>query len=107
MASIARDTRNGSWLARWRSPDGRQHKKSFQPKVEAQRWLDQLQAEMHQGLYIDPAGGKAFVAVHAKRWLDNLTHLKPSTLERYRHCEYSHPAGMGRLAAWQNRPAGM
>lgn len=39
---------------------------------------------MHQGLYIDPAGGKALVAVYAKRWLDNLTHLKPSTLERYR-----------------------
>jgi integrase len=91
MASVSRDSRgNGSWIARWRSPDGRQHKKSFQRKVEAQRWLDQLQAEMHQGLYIDPAGSKALVAVYAKRWLDNLTHLKPSTLERYKGIVNTH-----------------
>jgi integrase len=90
VASVGRDTRNGSWLARWRSPDGRQHKKSFRRKAEAQRWLDQLQAEMHHGLYIDPAGGKALVAVYAKRWQDNLTHLKPSTLERYRGIVNTH-----------------
>jgi integrase len=91
MASVSRDSRgNGSWIARWRSPDGRQHKKSFQRKVEAQRWLDQLQAELHQGLYIDPAAGKALVAVYAKRWLGNLTHLKPSTLERYKGIVNTH-----------------
>jgi hypothetical protein len=45
---------------------------------------------MHQGLYIDPAGGKALVAVYAKRWLDNLTRLKPSTLERYRGIVNTH-----------------
>lgn len=84
MAHITRDARNGHWLARWRDPGGSQRKKSFPRKVEAQWWLDQLQAEMHTGHYIDPAGGKTLVSTHAQRWCDNLTHIKPSTLERTR-----------------------
>jgi integrase len=84
MAQIVRDSRDGRWLARWRDPIGKQRKKSFGRKVEAQRWLDQLQAEMHSGHYIDPSGGKTLVSGWSQRWCDNLTHLKPSTLERYR-----------------------
>ena len=84
MAHISRDTRNGHWIARWQEPGGAERKKSFTRKVEAQRWLDQLQAEIHQGRYIDPSAGKTLVAVCAQHWCDGLVHLKPSTLERYR-----------------------
>jgi hypothetical protein len=42
MASVERDIRNDSWLARWRDPGGRSHKKSFARKADAQRFLDQL-----------------------------------------------------------------
>ncbi len=84
MAHIVRNTRNGHWIARWQEPNGTERKKSFTRKVEAQRWLDQLQAEIHQGRYIDPSAGKTLVAVCAQRWCDGLVHLKPSTLERYR-----------------------
>ena len=90
MAHVARDSRNGHWIARWRDPGGAQRKKSFTRKVEAQRWLDQLQSEMHRGSYIDPSGGKTVVATYAQRWVDNLTHLKPSTLERYRGIVHLH-----------------
>jgi integrase len=91
MASVSKDPRgNGSWLAYWRDPSGKQHKKSFARKADAQRWLDQLQAELHRGRYIDPSGGKAFVAACAKGWLENLTHLKPSTLERYKGIVNAH-----------------
>ena len=74
----------------WRDPAGKQRKKSFARKVEAQRWLDQLQSEMHRGSYIDPSGGKTLVATYAQRWRDNLTHLKPSTLERYKGIVHTH-----------------
>lgn len=84
MASIARDPRDGRWLARWRDPSGRQRKKSFRRKVDAQRWLDQMQAELHRGQYIDPAGGKLMLGPLAETWASGLTHLKPSTAERYR-----------------------
>ncbi len=84
MASVGRDLRNGRWLARWRDPAGRQHKKSFRRKIDAQRWLDQMQAEMHRGQYIDPAGAKLRVGTFAESWAAGLGHLKPSTRERYR-----------------------
>jgi integrase len=88
--AIAKDTRNGHWIARWQEPNGAERKKSFTRKVEAQRWLDQLQADLHQGRYIDPSAGKALVAVWAQRWCDGLVHLKPSTLERYRGIVNTH-----------------
>ena len=103
MASVGRDSRNGHWIARWRDPSGSQRKKSFARKVEAQRWLDQLLSEMHRGSYIDPSGAKTLVATYAQRWRDNLTHLKPSTLERYQGiCSHAHPSRMGRLANRQD-----
>lgn len=90
MASVSRDARDGRWLARWRDPGGRQRKKSFSRKVDAQRWLDQLRADQHRGQYIDPAAGKAKVADQAARWLDGLAHLKRSTFERYRVAVENH-----------------
>ena len=84
MASVGKDPRDGRWLARWRDPAGRQHKKSFRRKIDAQRWLDQMQAEMHRGQYIDPAGAKLRVGTYADSWAAGLGHLKPSTRARYR-----------------------
>ncbi len=99
MAHISRDTRNGHWIARWQEPSGAERKKSFTRKVEAQRWLDQLQAEIHQGRYIDPSAGKTLVAACAQRWCDGLVHLKPSTLERYRGIVKTHIVPM--WGSWQ------
>lgn len=84
MASVGKDPRDGRWLARWRDPAGRQHKKSFRRKIDAQRWMDQMQAEMHRGQYIDPAGAKLRVGTYADSWAAGLGHLKPSTRARYR-----------------------
>ena len=65
MARVTRDSRDGRWLARWRDPAGRQRKKSFDRKVDAQRWLDQLRAEMHRAgipTYIFPESAARAVA---------------------------------------------
>jgi integrase len=97
MASVERDIRNNSWIARWRDPGGHSRKKSFARKADAQRFLDQLRADMHQGRYIDPAGGKALVGTYAGLWLGNLTHLKPSTFERYKGIVNGHI-----VPAWGN-----
>ena len=84
MAAVVRDSRDGRWLARWRDPGGRQRKKSFPRRVDAQRWLDQLQASAHRGQYIAPSAGKT-EARRRGRWLGSgLAHLKPSTRARYR-----------------------
>lgn len=84
MASVSRNPRGSGWQARWRDPGGRQRKKNFTRKVDAQRWLDQLQAERHRGQYIDPAAGKVRVKDVALSWSRGLGHLKESTASRYR-----------------------
>ena len=90
MAAVSKDLRDGRWLARWRDPSGRQRKKSFPRKIDAQRWLDQMQADRHRGQYIDPSAGKVRVDTFAPDWLDGLAHLKPSTKERYRIALHRH-----------------
>ncbi|GAA2501188.1 tyrosine-type recombinase/integrase [Terrabacter carboxydivorans] len=84
MASIGKNPRGTGWQARWRDPGGRQRKKNFPRKVDAQRWLDQMQAERHRGQYIDPTAGKVRVRDVAEAWASGLTHLKVSTATRYR-----------------------
>ena len=84
MASVARDKNSGNWLARWRDPGGRQRKKSFDRKADAQRWLDQMQAERHRGQYIDPRAATVRLEEIAEAWQAGLIHLKESTAFRYR-----------------------
>lgn len=99
MARVVRDTRDGRWLARWRDPAGRQRKKSFARKVDAQRWLDQLAAEMHRGHYIDPAAAKVLFGPYVERWAEGLPHLKPSTAARYRGIVRRHV--LPKWGSWQ------
>lgn len=90
MATISKDPRDGKWLARWRDPTGAQRKKSFRRKVDAERFLSELQAEMNRGAYLDPAAGKVRFEVYAKTWMAGLGHLKPSTALRYREVARTH-----------------
>lgn len=83
MAKVARDTRDGRWLARWRDPSGKQRKKSFSRRADAERFLIELQAEMQRGRYIDPSAGKLLFSFYAERWLSGLGHLKATTAQRY------------------------
>ena len=84
MAGVSRRASTGRWQARWRDPTGRQRKRSFARKVDAQQWLDQLQAAAHRGQYLPPAAARTRFGDVADRWAEGLTHLKPSTRARYR-----------------------
>ena len=83
MSSVKRDPRDGTWLARWRDPGGAQRKKSFRRRVDAERFLYDLMAEMARGFYIDPAAGKVSFRAVAARWSSSQMHLKASTSDRY------------------------
>ena len=56
MASIDKRERGGTvtWLARWRDDTGRQRKRSFSRKIDAQRFVTQLEADLLRGQYVDP-----------------------------------------------------
>lgn len=85
MASIEKRTRNGqvSWYMRYRDPAGRQRSKSFERKVDAQRYLTNVEASKQTGVYVDPTRTKLTVGEWAERWLAGQAHLKPSTRFRY------------------------
>lgn len=82
MASIERRVRDGTvtWVARWRDPDHRQRKRSFRRKVDAERFLTAVSADMLRGQYIDPDAGKVLVAEYARTWVATRPH-RPSTAE--------------------------
>ena len=56
MASIEKRDRDGkvTWLARWRDDSGRQRKRSFPRKIDAQRFVSQIEVDLQRGQYIDP-----------------------------------------------------
>jgi integrase len=85
MTSIEKRTRDKkiSWLARWRDPDGRQRKRTFSRKVDAERFLTSISSSMLVGNYVDPAAGRETVGAYARTWLDRQVQLKPSTRAWY------------------------
>lgn len=100
MARVTRDARDGRWLARWRDPAGRQRKKWFDRKGDAQRWLDQLRAEMHSGHCIDPSAAKAAFGPFAEQSAEGLPHLKGLDGESLsRHRPAPHRSQVGNVAS--------
>lgn len=53
MASI-QSRPNGSWRARYRDADGKEHARHFPRKRDAQAWLDQVASSVITGTYVDP-----------------------------------------------------
>jgi hypothetical protein len=99
VAKVTRDPRDGQWLARWRDPAGRQRKKSFRRRVDAERFLVELQAETYRGRYVDPAAGKLLFRDYADKWLSGMGHLKATTAQRYREVARGHV-----VAQWGDWP---
>jgi integrase len=109
MASIDRraDRPALPWRARWRDPAGRQRSRSFARKIDAERWLVEVEAAKLQGRYVDPSLGRTRFGVLAERWWASTASLKPSTRATYRKVLNGHVlpafgqaqvAGLDRLA---------
>lgn len=72
------------WLVRWRDPDKRERKLSFEKKVQAERWKSKVETDMANGVYIDPTAGAVTFGEYAKEWLDRQT-TDPLTIENITH----------------------
>lgn len=86
MASIEKRPRHDgrtSWRAHYRTPSGEQRNKTFDRKADAERFLATVESAKNTGAFVDPVLARITVADWATHWLDNQTHLKPSTHERY------------------------
>ena len=71
MASVEKQTRNGKprWQARWRDDAGQQRKRTFDRKVDADRFLTTVEADLIRGTYLDPDAGRITFKVFADSWL--------------------------------------
>jgi len=80
VASVEKRVRDGStsWLARWRDPDGKQRKRTFPRKVDADRFLTTVEHGMLTGSYVDPAAGKVTFKEYAEQWRAGQVH-RPTT----------------------------
>jgi integrase len=73
-----------TYRARYRDPNGRERKRSFNRKTDAQRFLVGVEDAKLRGAYVDPAKGKVGLAEWAERWYATTADLKPGTRRTYR-----------------------
>ena len=59
---------NGKWYARWRDPSGKQRARTFDRKLDADRWLATAMVDMLTGRYVDPKAGRETVGEYVARW---------------------------------------
>ncbi len=72
MASIKKRP-DGKWRARYRDPDGREHARHFERRVDAQTWLDGVTSTMVRGDYVDPNAGRVLLRDFAAAWMASQT----------------------------------
>jgi integrase len=67
---------------RYRDPTGRQRKKSFRTKKEAERFVSTATAAIWAGQWLDPSAGRVTLADYAATWMGS-RQLRPRTRELY------------------------
>jgi integrase len=74
--------RNGRWQAAYRDPDKQERTKTFDRKVDAERWLDLNGADLARGQWLDPRLGKVAFSDWAERWTATTVANRVSTRAR-------------------------
>ena len=68
---LARAARYGTgrrWRVRYLDPDGRERNRSFDRKIDAERFRAQVEADILRGTYLDPEAGKVTLRRYATDW---------------------------------------
>ena len=89
MASIAdrwhRSTKDGQrvrsdrfgagkrWQVRYRDPAGASRNRSFDRRIDAERFLTKIRADLMRGEYVDPHGARTMFDVYSRQWLEAQT----------------------------------
>jgi integrase len=73
----------GRWKAAYRDPARKIRSKTFDRKVDAERWIRSMESSIDVGAYVDPAAGRMPLATFFERYLASAVHLRPKTRETY------------------------
>ena len=83
MARTTIDRRgNGRYRARYQGPEAKWRSKTFDRRIDAQRWLTNELSKVDRGEWVDPRAGRTTFAVVADRWMAGRTALRPGTRAR-------------------------
>jgi hypothetical protein len=69
------------WDVRYRDDARQQRKRSFERKLDAQRFARAVETDMLRGDWIDPRRGQETFAVWAEAWLETIGNRKPVNLK--------------------------
>lgn len=83
MASVEKDPsrRRTPWVVRWRDEAGKQRKRGFARKVDADKFRSEVEHQLNTGAYVDPAAGKVAFQPYAEQWRLAQPH-RPNTASR-------------------------
>jgi integrase len=70
------------WVARYSTPDGSERSRSFSRKIDADRFLANMEVEKLRGEWADPRLGRTTLNEWSERYWATVTNLRPSTLAR-------------------------
>ncbi len=73
------------WLARYVDDQGQENTRSFDRKLDAQAWLDEIVATQVTGTYVAPKAGRVSVGELYAKWLGTQSHLKKTTASTRRY----------------------
>jgi hypothetical protein len=68
MAIVTRRGDNEHWQVRYRDPAGRQRKRDFDRKVDAERFRAEVEVDKSRGAWVDPRKGATKYAEWTERW---------------------------------------
>ncbi len=78
------ERRNGRYRARYRDPLGRQLSETFSRKLDAERFLREVQVDIERGRWLDPSGAQLTLQSWSKEFLSLARRLSPTTQQTYR-----------------------
>ena len=79
-APSARAGKGRRWLARYVDDEGRENSRSFDRRVDAHAWLDEITAAHITGTYVAPKAGRIHVGALHTKWVGTQGHLKATTV---------------------------
>jgi len=83
-------TEKGRWKARLRVPGGSTRSKTWNRKVDAEKWLRNELAKIDRGEWLDPKLARTGFGEWAQQWIETRHHLKPKTLLGYQSLLRTH-----------------